>query len=111
MFVIKVLLTTPTTPTERMKRIVEASEGFIYLVRSLSVHLSLCRCSYMCVSVVENVLGLTGELNRSDWCTSICEREGSVALEGYQRGLITSLLLFLHHLDMMLKFLKLFGHL
>eukprot|EP01018_Ginkgo_biloba_P016493 Gb_05187 [translate_table: standard] len=27
-----VLLTTPTTPTERMKMIVEASEGFIYLV-------------------------------------------------------------------------------
>lgn len=27
-----VLLTTPTTPTERMKLIVEASEGFIYLV-------------------------------------------------------------------------------
>ncbi|XP_010554452.1 PREDICTED: tryptophan synthase alpha chain, chloroplastic [Tarenaya hassleriana] len=32
-----VLLTTPTTPTERMKRIVEASEGFIYLVSSVGV--------------------------------------------------------------------------
>uniref|UniRef100_A0A1J3IY14 Tryptophan synthase alpha chain, chloroplastic n=1 Tax=Noccaea caerulescens TaxID=107243 RepID=A0A1J3IY14_NOCCA len=32
-----VLLTTPTTPTERMKRIVEASEGFIYLVSSIGV--------------------------------------------------------------------------
>ncbi|WOK91781.1 tryptophan synthase alpha chain isoform X1 [Canna indica] len=32
-----VLLTTPTTPTERMKSIVEASEGFIYLVSSLGV--------------------------------------------------------------------------
>jgi len=27
-----VLLTTPTTPTERMKEIAKASEGFIYLV-------------------------------------------------------------------------------
>ncbi|KAJ4772717.1 Tryptophan synthase alpha chain [Rhynchospora pubera] len=32
-----VLLTTPTTPTERMKAIVEASEGFIYLVSSVGV--------------------------------------------------------------------------
>ncbi|CAG7865535.1 hypothetical protein BRARA_I03721 [Brassica rapa] len=32
-----VLLTTPTTPTERMKRIVDASEGFIYLVSSIGV--------------------------------------------------------------------------
>lgn len=28
----KVLLTTPTTPTGRMKAIVEAAEGFVYLV-------------------------------------------------------------------------------
>lgn len=28
----QVLLTTPTTPIERMKAIVEASEGFVYLV-------------------------------------------------------------------------------
>ncbi|GAB4830460.1 hypothetical protein Ancab_020173 [Ancistrocladus abbreviatus] len=32
-----VLLTTPTTPTERMKAIVEASEGFVYLVSSVGV--------------------------------------------------------------------------
>lgn len=32
-----VLLTTPTTPKERMKDIVEASEGFIYLVSSIGV--------------------------------------------------------------------------
>ncbi|KAJ3688116.1 hypothetical protein LUZ61_017280 [Rhynchospora tenuis] len=32
-----VLLTTPTTPTERMKAIVEAAEGFIYLVSSVGV--------------------------------------------------------------------------
>ncbi|XP_050203704.1 tryptophan synthase alpha chain-like [Mercurialis annua] len=32
-----VLLTTPTTPTERMKVIVEASEGFVYLVSSIGV--------------------------------------------------------------------------
>ncbi|KAI3995717.1 hypothetical protein MKX01_020790 [Papaver californicum] len=32
-----VLLTTPTTPTERMKSIVDASEGFFYLVSSIGV--------------------------------------------------------------------------
>ncbi|CAN1844795.1 Tryptophan synthase alpha chain, chloroplastic [Linum perenne] len=32
-----VLLTTPTTPTDRMKAIVEASEGFIYLVTTKPV--------------------------------------------------------------------------
>ncbi|XP_054791162.1 tryptophan synthase alpha chain-like isoform X1 [Prosopis cineraria] len=32
-----VLLTTPTTPISRMKAIVEASEGFIYLVSSVGV--------------------------------------------------------------------------
>ncbi|XP_039131505.1 tryptophan synthase alpha chain-like isoform X1 [Dioscorea cayenensis subsp. rotundata] len=32
-----VLLTTPTTPQERMKAIVEASEGFVYLVSSVGV--------------------------------------------------------------------------
>lgn len=32
-----VLLTTPTTPIERMKAIVEASEGFVYLVSSVGV--------------------------------------------------------------------------
>lgn len=32
-----VLLTTPTTPKDRMKSIVEASEGFVYLVSSIGV--------------------------------------------------------------------------
>ncbi|KAD3338294.1 hypothetical protein E3N88_33815 [Mikania micrantha] len=32
-----VLLTTPTTPRERMKAIVEATEGFLYLVSSVGV--------------------------------------------------------------------------
>lgn len=32
-----VLLTTPTTPTERMKAIVEVAEGFVYLVSSVGV--------------------------------------------------------------------------
>ncbi|RAL48881.1 hypothetical protein DM860_001201 [Cuscuta australis] len=32
-----VLLTTPTTPTARMKTIVESSEGFVYLVSSVGV--------------------------------------------------------------------------
>jgi tryptophan synthase alpha subunit len=30
----QVLLTTPTTPTERMKAIVEAADGFVSLVRA-----------------------------------------------------------------------------
>lgn len=32
-----VLLTTPTTPTDRMKAIVDAAEGFVYLVSSVGV--------------------------------------------------------------------------
>lgn len=32
-----VLLTTPTTPTKRMRAIVKASEGFVYLVSSIGV--------------------------------------------------------------------------
>lgn len=32
--VMKVLLTTPTTPTNRMKAIVDGAEGFVYLVRA-----------------------------------------------------------------------------
>ncbi|MFQ6627263.1 hypothetical protein Gotur_006104 [Gossypium turneri] len=35
--VVKVMLTTPTTPTDRMKAIVEAAEGFVYLVSSVGV--------------------------------------------------------------------------
>lgn len=35
----QVLLTTPTTPNERMEKIAQASEGFIYLV-------SFSLCSY-----------------------------------------------------------------
>lgn len=31
----QVLLTTPTTPIDRMRAIAEASEGFLYLVRFL----------------------------------------------------------------------------
>lgn len=38
-FHFKVLLTTPTTPTARMKAIVEASEGFVYLVGSVMYYL------------------------------------------------------------------------
>ncbi|OQU90833.1 hypothetical protein SORBI_3001G056601 [Sorghum bicolor] len=33
----KVLLTTPTTPTDRMKEIAKASEGFLYLVSAVGV--------------------------------------------------------------------------
>ncbi|ONM10292.1 Tryptophan synthase alpha chain chloroplastic [Zea mays] len=33
----KVLLTTPTTPTDRMKGIAQASEGFLYLVSAVGV--------------------------------------------------------------------------
>ena len=31
---LQVLLTTPTTPKERMRAIVEAADGFVYLVRA-----------------------------------------------------------------------------
>lgn len=44
-FVTKVLLTTPTTPKDRMKKIVEVSEGFVYLV---SLHLfKLCHMKFL----------------------------------------------------------------
>lgn len=55
----QVLLTTPTTPTERMKAIVEASEGFVYLVSFLFLFPprffseSDVLCERICVSSIE----------------------------------------------------------
>ncbi|PIN25815.1 Tryptophan synthase alpha chain [Handroanthus impetiginosus] len=51
-----VLLTTPTTPTERMKAIVDASEGFVYLVSSVGV-------TGARASVSEKVQSLLQEIN------------------------------------------------
>lgn len=45
--VIKVLLTTPTTPADRMKAIVEASEGFVYLVRAYFNHDNYFFCGFL----------------------------------------------------------------
>ena len=42
----QVLLTTPTTPNERMEKIAQASEGFIYLV-SFSDSVATCKKSVM----------------------------------------------------------------
>lgn len=47
-----VLLTTPTTPTERMKEITKASEGFVYLVSAVGVTGARSKVS----SRVENLL-------------------------------------------------------
>lgn len=44
----------------------------------------------MSENVLALLLDLTGELNWSDGCTCICKREGPVALEGYQRGMINN---------------------
>ena len=52
-FCSRYLLKTPTTPTDRMKSIVSASEGFVYLVRSFSLldkYLScLSDCPFFCI--------------------------------------------------------------
>jgi hypothetical protein len=37
-----ILLTTPTTPQNRAKVIAQASEGFVYLVGTLSLHSFIC---------------------------------------------------------------------
>lgn len=55
----QVLLTTPTTPSSRMKAIVEASEGFVYLVRPFIL---LNRLSFSSCIVIWDTLSclLTG---------------------------------------------------
>ncbi|XP_072958097.1 tryptophan synthase alpha chain-like [Typha angustifolia] len=50
-----VLLTTPTTPTDRMKSIVEASEGFIYLVSSVGVTGTRSSVSLRVQSLLEEI--------------------------------------------------------
>ncbi|XP_027350236.1 tryptophan synthase alpha chain-like isoform X2 [Abrus precatorius] len=53
-----VLLTTPTTPTNRMKAIVDAAEGFVYLVSSVGV-------TGARASVSNNVQGLLQEIKQA----------------------------------------------
>ncbi|KAJ6838392.1 tryptophan synthase alpha chain-like isoform X2 [Iris pallida] len=50
-----VLLTTPTTPTERMKAIVEASEGFVYLVSSVGVTGARASVSLQVQSLLQDI--------------------------------------------------------
>ena len=42
-FLFKVLLTTPTTPTNRMKSIFSVSEGFVYLIHGLFILKGMCK--------------------------------------------------------------------
>nr|ACJ02770.1 indole-3-glycerol phosphate lyase IGL1vs1 [Consolida orientalis] len=50
-----ILLTTPTTPTDRMKAIVEASEGFVYLVSSIGVTGSRASVSSRVQSLLQEI--------------------------------------------------------
>lgn len=54
-----VLLTTPTTPKDRMKNIVEASEGFVYLVSSVGVTGARTSVSGRVQSLLEEIKEVT----------------------------------------------------
>lgn len=56
-----VLLTTPTTPTERMKAIVEASEGFVYLVSSVGVTGARASVSLLVQSLLQDIKEATAK--------------------------------------------------
>ncbi|KAL0458249.1 UNVERIFIED_CONTAM: Tryptophan synthase alpha chain, chloroplastic [Sesamum latifolium] len=56
-----VLLTTPTTPTARMKTIVEASEGFVYLVSSVGVTGARASVSEKVQSLLEEIKEATNK--------------------------------------------------
>ncbi|KAF9604613.1 hypothetical protein IFM89_008879 [Coptis chinensis] len=55
-----VLLTTPTTPTERMKPIVEAAEGFVYLVSSVGVTGARASVSSRVQSLLQEIKEIAG---------------------------------------------------
>ncbi|KAI3979417.1 hypothetical protein MKX01_001609 [Papaver californicum] len=57
-----VLLTTPTTPTERMKSIVDASEGFVYLVSSIGVTVTRSSVSLRVESLLRDIKKALGKL-------------------------------------------------
>lgn len=56
-----VLLTTPTTPTDRMKDIVQASEGFVYLVSSVGVTGARARVNEQVPSLLREVKEATSK--------------------------------------------------
>ncbi|XP_028556278.1 tryptophan synthase alpha chain [Dendrobium catenatum] len=56
-----VLLTTPTTPTDRMKAIVEASEGFVYLVTSVGVTGTRSSVSLRVQSLLQDIKKVTNK--------------------------------------------------
>lgn len=56
-----VLLTTPTTPIERMKAIVEVSEGFVYLVSSIGVTGARASVSYKVQSLLAEIKEATSK--------------------------------------------------
>jgi hypothetical protein len=61
-----VLLTTPTTPTERMERITKASEGFVYLVSvqtSLTIFSNMFSYSVFFLQKTQTGLMPLGRLN------------------------------------------------
>ncbi|KAL2238812.1 tryptophan synthase alpha chain [Sesamum indicum] len=56
-----VLLTTPTTPTIRMKAIVEASEGFVYLVSAVGVTGARASVSEKVQSLLQEIKEVTNK--------------------------------------------------
>jgi hypothetical protein len=59
----QVLLTTPTTPEDRMKEITEASEGFVYLV---STSTSQCINKMLKIQIVFESLAFANFANNID---------------------------------------------
>ncbi|KAI3948191.1 hypothetical protein MKX01_014790 [Papaver californicum] len=56
-----ILLTTPTTPTKRMKSIVDASEGFVYLVSSIGVTSTRSSVSLRVESLLQDIKKASGK--------------------------------------------------
>ncbi|MCL7025725.1 hypothetical protein MKW94_019007 [Papaver nudicaule] len=56
-----VLLTTPTTPSDRMKLIVDASEGFVYLVSSIGVTGARTSVSARVESLLQDIKKASGK--------------------------------------------------
>ncbi|PKI63961.1 hypothetical protein CRG98_015637 [Punica granatum] len=56
-----VLLTTPTTPSSRMRAIVEASEGFVYLVSSVGVTGARASVSERVQTLLQDIKGATNK--------------------------------------------------
>ncbi|CAN1291731.1 Tryptophan synthase alpha chain, chloroplastic [Linum perenne] len=80
-----VLLTTPTTPTDRMKAIVEASEGFIYLARSLLTEPLQSEIYHSYQNISFHLL-FAGELDWSHWCPNNCKQQSTIPSPRDKRG-------------------------